>query len=114
MNTLVNVTHTSNQRQKMSSAAENNSSEVVAAAETVKTAGDKEEPEVRPGSPAAEAEERIKGTKRPAEVSNRLHLLFINRSWPGPPKTKPRYVVAACRLPPLRNERRPAACFLRI
>lgn len=53
----------------MSSAAENNS-EVVAAPETVKTAGDKE-PEVTPGSPAAEEDpkEEIKGTKRPAEVS---------------------------------------------
>ena len=54
----------------MSSAAENNSE--VVAAETVKTAGDKE-PEVTPGSPGAAEEEdpkaEIKGTKRPAEVS---------------------------------------------
>ena len=54
----------------MSSAAENNSE--VVAAETVKTAGDKE-PEVTPGSPGAAEEEdpkaEIKGTKRPVEVS---------------------------------------------
>lgn len=63
------------------------------AAETVKTAGDKE-PEVTPGSPGAAEEEdpkaEIKGTKRPAEVSippppscvpNRSHPTELPRNY---------------------------------